>query len=170
MRSFFGGMFLILSGLFLILKHYFNWNVPTFRVIIGLFLLSLGLSLLFGGGAGYQDKSNIIFNEGRINVSSKGKDYNIVFGQGTLDFRETPTDDLGRKLEVNTVFGSAEILLPKEAAVEIKASSVFSSTELPDGSTLSFGDHTYFSDPQGKGEADMILEINTVFGSSVIKH
>ena len=68
------------------------------------------------------------------------------------------------------MFGSAEIVLPKDAAVEIKANSAFSSTRLPDGTNLSFGDRTYLSDPQGKGQADFTLEINTVFGSTEIRH
>lgn len=170
MRTFFWGLFLISSGLFLILKHYFNWNVPAFRIIIGLFLLSLGLSLLFGGGTGYQDKNTIIFNEGRISVDINEKDYSVIFGSATFDFREIPIADLNRKMEVSTIFGSAEILLPKDASVEIEANSVFSSTQFPDGSSLTFGDRTFLSDPQGKKEADIELEVNTVFGSTVISH
>jgi hypothetical protein len=170
MRTFFWGVFLISSGMFLILKHYFNWNVPAFRIIVGLFLLSLGLSLLFGGGIGYQGKNTIIFNDGRINLDINEKDYSVIFGQATFDFRENSIDELNGKLEVSTIFGSAEILLPKEATVEIEANSVFSSTQLPDGSNLSFGDRKYLSDPQGKKEADIVLEVNTVFGSTVIRH
>ncbi len=169
MRSFFWGIFLISSGLFLILKHYFNWNIPTVRVLIGLFLVCLGLSLLIGG-VGYRDSSNLIMNEGRFHVESGGKDYNIIFGKGILDFSNMQPEDLSKEIEVNTVFGSAEILLPENAAVRIKTNSVFSSTQLPDNSNLSFGDRTYLSDPQGKGEADFTLEINTVFGNTQIRH
>lgn len=168
MRTFFWGIFLVSSGLFLILKHYFNWNIPTVRVLIGLFLVSLGLSLLIGG-VGYKDQSNIVLNEGSLKIESSGKDYNIVFGQGTLDFSEANLEELEKKIEVNTVFGSCEILLPKDATVEIKANSVFSATRLPDGSNLSFGDRTYLSDPQEKGQADFTLEINTVFGNTEIR-
>ncbi|HHU49610.1 MAG: LiaF domain-containing protein [Caldicoprobacterales bacterium] len=169
MKSFFWGIFLVSSGLFLMLKHYFNWNIPTARVLIGLFLVSLGLSLLIGG-VGYRDQSNIILNEGRLNIGARAKDYNIVFGQAVLDFSDVSLEELDKKIELNTVFGSAEIVLPKDAAVEIKANSAFSSTRLPDGTNLSFGDRTYLSDPQGKGQADFTLEINTVFGSTEIRH
>ena len=166
MKTIFWGIFLVTSGVFLILKHHFNWNVPTFRVIIGLFLLCLGISLLFGGGS-YRNANNIIFSEGKLNIASGEKDYNIIFGQGTLDLQEVSIDD---KLEMNIIFGSAEIILPKEAAVEIIANSVFSSTELPDGTNLSFGDRTYLSDPAKKGKRDMTVEVNTVFGSTKIRH
>ncbi|HHT64569.1 MAG: LiaF domain-containing protein [Caldicoprobacterales bacterium] len=169
MRSFFWGIFLVSSGLFLILKHFFHWNVPTLRVLIGLFLVSLGLSILIGG-AGYKDSSNIILNEGSLKIESSSKDYNIVFGQGTLDFSDAELEQMAKKIEVNTVFGSTKIILPKDAAVKIEANSVFSSTELPDGSSLSFGDRSYLSDPQSKGQADFTLEVNTVFGNTEIRH
>lgn len=169
MKSFFWGIFLVTSGLFLILKHYFNWNIPTVRVLIGLFLISLGLSLLIGG-VGYKSQANIVLNEGKLTIDSSSKDYNIVFGQGILDFSDAELGKMEKKIELNTVFGSAEVILPKDAAVTIKANSVFSSTRLPDGTNLSFGDRTYLSDPQGKGEADFTLEINTVFGSTEIVH
>lgn len=168
MKSYFWGLFLILSGLFLVLKHLFNWNIPTFRVLIGLFLLSLGLSIIFGGS--FRDNSNIIFNEARLEYETGRKDYNIVFGQGIIDFGNAKAEDLGKKVEVSTVFGSSEIILPKSLTVEIKANSVFSSTGFPDNTNLSFGDRKFLSDPQGKGQPDMILEVNTVFGNTIIRH
>ncbi|HHY82557.1 MAG TPA: hypothetical protein GX505_07745 [Clostridiales bacterium] len=169
MKSFFWGIFLFSSGVFLILKHYFNWNIPAFRVIIGLFLLSLGLSIIIGG-VGYRDRSNIIFDQGRISIDKGSKDYNIVFGQGIIDLENVKAEEVGKKVEVNTVFGSSEIILPKSLAVEIRANSVFSSTSFPDNSSLSFGDRKFLSDPQDKGQPDFILEVNTVFGNTVIRH
>ena len=130
-------------------------------------MVSLGLS--FSLEVLLQDQSNIILNEGRLNIGARAKDYNIVFGQAVLDFSDVSLEELDKKIELNTVFGSAEIVLPKDAAVEIKAIA-FSSTRLPDGTNLSFGDRTYLSDPQGKGQADFTLEINTVFGSTEIRH
>jgi len=168
MRSYFWGIFLISSGLFLILKHFLNWNVPTGRVLLGLFLLSMGLSVLIGG-FGVKDSNNIIFSEGRlVGATTADKDYNIVFGQGVIDLTQVPADQLEGKIEVNTVFASADIILPKDLSVSIKANSAFASTELPDGTTLTFGDRTYKSNPADKS-ADLIIELNTVFGRTVIK-
>jgi len=169
MKSYFWGLFLILSGLFLVLKHCFNWNIPTFRVIFGLFLLSLGLSIIIGG-TGHIGNSSIVFDEARLEYETGSKDYSIVFGQGVIDFRNADADDVRNKVEVNTVFGSSEIILPESLTVEIKANSVFASTILPDNTSLSFGDRTYLSDPQGKGQPDMVLEVNTVFGNTNIRH
>jgi len=169
MKSFFWGIFLALSGLFLIFKHFFNWNISTARVLIGLFFISLGLSLLLGG-SGYRNQTNLIFDEGKLDIYSSGKNYNVVFGKGVLDFSDISLDELKKKVDVNVVFGSAEIVLPREAAVRIKANSVFSSVQLPDNTNLSFGDRTYLSDPQGKGQADLNFEINTVFGNTEIVH
>ena len=167
MRSFFWGIFLLSSGLFLILKHYFNWNVPTVRVLIGLFLISLGLSLLIGG-PNFRIQTNMFLDQGRLDISPGEKDYNIVFGEGILDLSDTSMDELADKIDVNVVFGSAKIILPRDAAVSIKANSAFASVQFPDDTNLTFGDRTYLSDPGDKGQADLILHVNTVFGSTEI--
>ena len=67
----FWGIFLVSSGLFLILKYSFKWNVSTGKVLIGLFLISWGLSVLFGqvGFSSFPDNgSNYLFrNSGQPN-------------------------------------------------------------------------------------------------------
>ena len=59
----FWGIFLVSSGLFLILKYSFKWNVSTGKVLIGLFLISWGLSVLIGrAGIGFPDNGgNYLF-------------------------------------------------------------------------------------------------------------
>jgi hypothetical protein len=168
MKSYFWGIFLISSGLFLILKHYMNWNIPTGRVLIGLFLVSLGLSILIGG-VGIKDGNNVVFNEGRLSTISADKDYNIVFGQGILDLTDVPSDQLDKRIEVNTVFATSEIILPKDISVFIQADAAFASTEFPDGSQISFGDTTWQSDSGKEGSADLTIKMSTVFGRTVIK-
>ena len=168
MRSFFWGIFLVSSGLFFILKYFFNWNISTGRLLIGLFLISLGLSALIGG-FGVRDGNHILFREGRLTSRSADGDCNIIFGQGILDLSDTPTDQPKKKIEVNTVFASTEVILPRNASVSIEANSAFASTEFPDGSQLTFGERTYRSDPAEKGETDLMIEMNTVFGRTVIR-
>jgi predicted membrane protein len=168
MKSYFWGIFLISSGLVLIAKYYLNWNIPTGRVLIGLFLVSLGLSILIGG-FGVKDSNNVIFNEGRLTTASSDRDYNIVFGQGTLDLTDVPADQLEKRIDVSTVFAATEVILPKDLSVSIKADSAFASTEFPDGSQLTFGDRSWQSDPEKKGSADLEIKMSTVFGRTVIK-
>jgi hypothetical protein len=170
-KPIFWGAFFVVSGLFLIGKYYFHWNVSTIRVLLGLFLVTLGLSMMFGGGVHHRWRnSNVIMSQARFNITSGNRDYNIVFGQGILDFTQASEEVFDDDMEVNTVFGSSEIKLPRNIAVEIEVNAAFSSIELPDGSVVTFGDQTYLSDPEGKGKPDFTLEINTVFGNTVITH
>lgn len=167
MKSYFWGIFLISSGLFLVLKYYLNLNIPTGRVLIGLFLISLGLSVLIGG-FGFSDSNKLIFGIGKLESNSAEKDYNIVFGQGTLDLSDIPTGEMKKKIEINTVFATTELILPKDISVFINANAAFASTVFPDGSQLNFGDRVYQSKSDKKNDADLIIEMNTVFGRTEI--
>lgn len=167
MKSYFWGIFLISSGLFLILKHYMNWSISTGRVLLSLFLISMGLSILIEG-FDVKDGNNVIFSEGRLSTVSVEKDYNIVFGQGTLDLTDVPADQLKKRIEINTVFATAEVILPKDVSVLIQADAAFASTEFPDGSRITFGNTTWHSDGKD-GSADLIIKINSVFGRAVIR-
>ena len=139
MRSFFWGIFLLSSGLFLILKHYFNWNVPTVRVLIGLFLISLGLSLLIGV-PNFRIQTNMFLDQGRLDISPGEKDYNIVFGEGILDLSDTSMDELADKIDVNVVL-DLQNYTAQDAAVSIKANSAFASVQFPDDTNLTLVTH-----------------------------
>ena len=77
MGTLFWGIFLLSSGLFLVLKVFRNWDIPTGRVLIALFLICLGLSILFGE-YGEREGNRFLFREdGRI-VCTAERDYPIV--------------------------------------------------------------------------------------------
>jgi len=137
-------------------------------VLIGLFLVSLGLSVLIGG-FGVRDSNKLIFDSGILESTSREKEYNIIFGQGTLDLSDIPIEKMQKKIEVNTVFATTELILPKDISVFIKANAAFASTVFPDGSQLNFGDREYQSESDIKNKADLIIEMNTVFGRTDIR-
>lgn len=167
MKSYFWGIFLITSGIFLVLKYYLNLNISTGRVLLGLFLLTLGLSVLIGG-FGIKDGRQVIFDQGRMETTTLNNEYDIVFGQGTLDLTDITKAQSGKKIKVDCVFGSGEIILPKDLSVYIKADAAFGSIVFPDGSNLSFGDKVY-SNVNSKSDADIVIELDMVFGRTEIR-
>jgi predicted membrane protein len=166
MRQYLWGIFLIVTGIFLMLKHYLNWNVPALRIIFGLFVIFLGISILIGG-FGTKEDNNIFFGAGKLKVQSGKTDYNVVFSNGVVDLSTVP--DGTDKIEINTVFGESEIILPKDRKVTIKATAAFASTVLPNGSRLSFGDQLYNTGPEDGDARELYIELNTVFASTKVR-
>ncbi len=168
MKSYFWGIFLISTGVFLLIKHYFNLNVSTGRVVIGLFLLSLGASILIGG-FGVSAGDRIMFREGTFKYDPSEDEYEVIFSEARLSFDDFVPKDKPVKVEVTCVFGSLDLVLPKDAKVYIDASCAFGQIDLPDGSDISFFGNHRFTDNVDKNEADLIIDLSTVFGKTEIR-
>lgn len=166
MRHYFWGIFLIASGIFLLVKHYLNLNIPTGRILIGLFIISLGLSILIGGFE-VSGSNKVIFGTGRLEVMKVEEEYNVIFSKGIVDLTGIPADL--RKIEVNTIFAATDLILPSDGRVTIKANAAFASTEFPDSANLTFGDRVYRLNPGDTDKSEVIVELNTVFGRTDIR-
>lgn len=163
----FWGVVLILLGISAILRT-FNINIPFGRFFFGLFIIYLGLIILTGGNIFKHSQQNIIFNELDIKITDTINDeYNIIFGSGVIDLTEI-SPEKAKSVEINTIFGSSEILINPNIPVIIKASSVFGKVSLPNGNSISFGDYKYTSD--NKDSEPIIVEVNVVFGSTEVKN
>lgn len=181
----FWSIFLILTGIIVVVKHLFRLNFITGRIIFGIFVLLIGVSLLFGGSFAFfgnhsivnvSDKNDIILGNGyfssdEVNTNGSNAEYNIIFGSGTLDLSEItfPGGNDTRSIKVNCVFGSAEIRIPKNVQVRIKANSAFGRTELPDGSSTTFGERNYTNTDNQQMRSLLEIETNSVFGSITIR-
>lgn len=159
-QSYFWGIFLIGIGVLMVIKHQFKLNISMPRIIIGILFLALGVSMLMGGSA-FRSKSNVIFSEGIIQVVDPGKEYNVVFGNMVIDLTAIPRDELGKKVEINTVFGNTLVKIDPTIPTVIKLTSAFGSGNTPDGTNIPFGDHTYRI---GEGDPVLTIEANVVFG------
>ena len=100
---------------------------------------------------------NSVFGSGRHTILEEqfqGGEVNAVFGEVTLDLRKTSLPEGITHIELNVVFGSATIYVPRDWNVEIAPSPVFGA----------------FQDKRepNNGEADrsrtLVIESNTVFG------
>ncbi len=162
MKGLFWGIFLIGAGLILLIKHIFKLNISSGRAIIGLFILCIGLNIIIGSNV---TNRGFIFNFN--NTSNKGE-YNVIFNSGTIDLSSVESNR--GTVEINVVFGSAEIILPEDREVKIQVNSAFASTQLPDGNKIVFGNGEYLHSPDDAEGKSLRIEINTVFGSTEIKN
>ncbi|MDD3564030.1 MAG: hypothetical protein PHR32_10210 [Candidatus Cloacimonetes bacterium] len=161
MNFFFGNIFwgilLVLWGASLILRT-FNINMPMHKIFLAVIIIMFGVKLLIG-------TSNKVVkgdrSQGRSYIrSNKSGDYNMIFSSGKFDLTDLEED--ARDIEINVVFGSAEVVLPNHLTFDIEPTTVFGATVLPERSQYGFGD-SHFKAGDGQGRA-IHIESNTVFG------
>ncbi|MFW6014904.1 MAG: hypothetical protein ACOCZT_02385 [Halanaerobiales bacterium] len=167
---FFGGL-LILIGILAILRS-FDFNIPIFRVVIALIFIYIGISILFGNHFIFNqiNDNTVLFGNSDMKIVEIEKDdeFNIIFSSGIVDLRKLDITET-QSIEINTIFGSSEVLLNPDIPVDIEGSSAFASLRLPNGNSISFGDTKYKS---ANDESKPFLKIksSSVFGSMDIRN
>lgn len=172
----FWGILLVLVGISLIFKVVLKVDFPVFKILFAFFFIFIGIKILVGGKPWLfqfeRDKNDIIFSEGYFEESEDiSPEYNVIFGKGNFDFRNTRfQEEKFKNIKVNTVFGGSEILLSKRIPVRIKVEAVFAGSELPNGNSTVLGSTYYESDNYDETEPHLYLEADVVFGNLVIKY
>lgn len=163
----FWGIVLIFMGLGIIIHILFNIDIPVFKILVALFFIYLGLKILTGDRGVFNfhhSKNDAVFTEGAFKeTGEEDKEYNVIFGKGVYDLREI---DLRRKMkvEINAVFGGAEVRLKKGTPYRIKLESVFGGSNLPDGNTTVLGTGRYQSSNYNPDLPHLFIKANVVFG------
>ncbi len=162
--GFFWGIIFILLGISAILKT-FNIYIPLFRVFFALFFIYIGISILTGGTIFKHHHNTSFFSDTEINISNNLEDeYNIIFGQGTIDLTEISLDK-NRYIETNTIFGKGVIKIKSDTPIRIKVSSAFGSATLPNNNSITFGETQFKSKDLAEGENYVTIDANVVFGA-----
>ncbi len=160
----FWGVVLVLIGVAVILKAVFHITIPIARLIFGFIIILFGIQVLFGGFRG-RTKSSIFFEEGEIAAHETRNEYNVIFGRGTVNLRNLELQGQNRKIEINAIFGGADVQLPDTIPVKVRGSSVFGAVRAPDGNTAVFGDANYATEGLSENQPYLLVEANAVFGS-----
>ena len=166
----FWGILIMLLGLYVILNSVFKIQFPLFKVLLACFFIFIGFRMLisiFTGNTNVnQSDGQAIFNDSQQKVAAlvDNSKYETVFGSQKIDLRESTMPATRSQINFSCVFGSQLVRLPKNANIRVKASAVFGSVNLPNGSKVSFGDYTY---TKAKNELAPTLDIDAdcVFGS-----
>lgn len=134
------GMIISVIGLLFLISTVFNFNI--FSYFWPIVLIGIGLSIIFNNEeedrSGYktsmEDRLNdsaIFWGTDKKLESSKfaGGKIDVVFGGYELDLRDVKIAKNGAKLEVNAIFGGAEIVVPKDCRVITNGNGFFGSWE-----------------------------------------
>lgn len=171
--SLFWGLLLVILGLSLILRIVFNIDFPLFKILIAFVFIFLGLKILFGSFRVpvVETKENeVLFGEKRFTNPESDKDYSVVFGKGTYDFRDLDLKGQTQRIRISTVFGGTIIKLNKDMPVMIKVESAFAGTELPNGNSAVFGSSTYTSPDFNPDLPHLEIKLEVVFGGCEVRN
>ena len=134
------GMIISVIGLLFLISTVFNFNI--FSYFWPIVLIGVGLSIIFNNEeedrsdhkTSMKDRLNdsAIFwgTDKRLKSSNfAGGKIDVVFGGYELDLRDVKIAKNGAKLEVNAVFGGAEIVVPKDCRVITNGNGFFGGWE-----------------------------------------
>jgi hypothetical protein len=163
----FWGIVLILIGLGIVIRIVFNIDFPIIKILIALFLIWLGIRILIGdhGILHFRtSKNDVIFGENSYrDISSENKEYNVIFGKAVFDFRDLKiTEKIS--IQLNSIFGGAEVKINKGTPYRIKVESVFGGVNLPNGNTTVFGTGRYQSANFNPDSAHLFIKADVMFG------
>ena len=160
------GAFFILLGLSVILKFTLNLDIPVIRLFFAGFLIFIGIKIILDGFRTDKDsKQNVVFDQGQMNVTHDGREYNVIFGKGVVDLTGTEVKEKDVVLDVNTIFGASVVKLSPAVPTVIRASTAFGAAHLPDGSAAAFGTYVYRNKAFKEGKPCLTLRANAVFGA-----
>ncbi len=164
----FWGVVLVLCGLAVLLKAFFGIDIPIIRVLFGLFLIYLGAKVIWGPCTAPKPPfGSTVVTGGRVEAG-KDREYNVIFGQGTIDLTGVEVKDQDLELKANTIFGSSTVKVKAGTPALIKASSAFGNAKLPGGDSTAFGTLYYKTASYKEGKPHLSLEVNAVFGETLL--
>jgi predicted membrane protein len=168
----FWGVIIVILGVSLILNHLFKINLPIFKILLGLGIIYIGVTVLMSGfnvSIGNSDGQHAIFSteQTKPEVLNDREEFNSIFGKMTVDLRQSEIPDRGN-LEVNAVFGSATVYLPPNVRVHLKSGSVFGSVKNQERSLDGIGESSTDSGP-ADAVKQLDIEANAIFGEVRIK-
>lgn len=179
------GIFLLLVGVSILLRVFTGINLPLGRIAVGVFLIYIGIRVLSGTHwrcwkqnclTDPKNENTVIFGEGSFKADTDkqgkhGKNYQIVFGKGTIDLTNlaklTP-DQRPEAIEINVVFGEGIVLLDATTQIQIQANAAFGEARMPNGDMVAFGSmNQYFPKPDMVVGKPPVFKIhgNVVFGA-----
>jgi len=165
----FGGVFwgivLVLFGLSIIIRVVFNIHFPFFRIFIALIIIYFGLKVLMGGACVRTHKNTVFFNESKVSANNSDNEYNVVFGNGTIDLTNPDLAEKNSRLRVKTAFGAGTIIINEKIPTLIKVNAAFSEARMPDGNSINFGKYVYKNKRFSDSAKCLKVDAKVVFGS-----
>lgn len=138
-KSMFWGIVFVVIGAVILLNIGFGFNLPVMRTLFGVLLIYWGIKVIIGPSIKnysfeFHSEESVVFDSAKFKPK-KGEmfkpEYNIIFSEGVVDLSEAQFNGNNQRIEVNTIFGHAKIIVPANVLLEPKINSVAASVKLP---------------------------------------
>jgi hypothetical protein len=165
----------ILFGLTIIVNVVFHVHIPLFKILVGLFLISVGLRIILGNALPCPliqlHPSDAVFSHRTYRgLPGDSNEYNAVFGKAIVDLRGIELKEKVTRIKIAAVFGGAEVILDKNMPVRIKADTVFGGVHLPQNVAGAFGSAFYQSQDFDESKNYLLIDASSVFGGIEIRY
>lgn len=163
----------IIFGVMMLLRNIFGWNISFFRVLVGVIIVALGISLLTGGARWFRDgfsqrsgaesqyqgspasaNQEIVFSQRHFTATGSAK-FSYIFSSGTVDLTTLPAGQ--HHIQVDAVFSGVTVYVRPGQDIKIHGSAAFGSMQTPGGDGVYFGSI-------GRGSGESTFEGSAVFG------
>lgn len=173
MKSMVWGVLIIVVGICVLLGAIFGINIPIMKILFGLFLLYMGIKVIFGSFSwNFQvDKRSsdheAVFSKSQFQYpnTKNAKEYVTVFGKSDLDLSEVTEQSGMQTLELVTVFGESVVYVKKGQALRVETNTVAGKTELPGKNISALGKFEYQTPNLNPEDPALRLNVTVVFGS-----
>lgn len=162
--SAFWGITIIFVGVAMLLRNFFDLDIPVFTIIAAGFLIFLGVRMIAGHASGNDSSNSAVFSEQKMGFVPGQNKYNVLFGNGNLDLSRLELTE-SKLVEISCVFGEFRVAVSPETNLQIFSSAAFGSFVAPSQQSSAFGSLDYRSQNFDPTKPVLTLRAEVVFGS-----
>ncbi len=162
--SAFWGIVIIFFGVSMLLRNFFDFDIPVFTIVAAGFLIFLGIRMIAGRGTGYDSTNSAVFSEQKMGFVPGQNKYNVLFGNSHLDLSKMELTE-SKLIEISCVFGEFRVAVNRDTNLQIFSSAVFGNFTAPSQQNNAFGSLDFRSPNFDPAKPVLTIRAEVVFGN-----
>ncbi|MEI6747646.1 MAG: LiaF domain-containing protein [Bacteroidales bacterium] len=162
--SAFWGITIIFVGVAMLLRNFFDFDIPVFTIIAAGFLIFLGVRMIVGHTSGHNSSNSAVFSDQKMGFVPGQNKYNVLFGNSNLDLSRIDLTE-NKLIEVSCVFGEFRIAVARDTNLQIFSSAAFGNFTSPMQQSNAFGSLDFRSPNFDTTKPALTIRAEVVFGN-----
>jgi hypothetical protein len=169
------GLLFVAIGILIILRQYLGIQFPLVKVILGLFLVFMGVKILFtsfvrptpGTPTRLGPSQNIAaFNKSRFEYIANGKpqSFHTFFTNSDIDLSRMDLSRGDVEININVFFGEMVIVVGTTIPIQLEAKANFGEIVLPNKKKITKGSYTFQSEIFKVSGSKINMNVTSTFG------